>query len=157
MFHFQTLELVSPSFYISILITLLMALDLNICLRLSEHLLPAAILDFISSLSKSFALIKVLIIYNSEPLQLLVRPFSDLALNLSCCCLFSSVLFCFHLSPIQCLLQLLWCLTSSVALTVRPSTNMSSAQAIYCLVLFKTIPVELVAIFLTTMNCTYLT
>jgi len=45
--------------YISVLTALLTALDLNICLRLQKQLLPAVILDFISSPIKFFECIKV--------------------------------------------------------------------------------------------------
>ena len=54
MFHSRTLQLVYHILYIIILTALLMALDLNICLRLKNHLPPAVVFDLISSPTNFF-------------------------------------------------------------------------------------------------------
>ena len=61
-------QLISPSF-----IYLNFNCSTHICLRLQKNLLPAAILDFISSLIRFFEFVKARNIYNSEPLKIFVR------------------------------------------------------------------------------------
>ena len=131
-----------------------MSLDLNICPGLQNHPLLVGFFEFISSIIKHFQSIKA-------SKHLIFWPPSTTCPFITRSCykcftfvLFSYILFFFRLSPIQCLLQLIGysVTTSSIALTDRPNSHISTAYSIYCLVLLKTVLFGLVSTILLTFS-----
>jgi hypothetical protein len=156
MFLSQPLQLVSPFFIYLNFNCLLSGSRPKYLSYTIKYVLPAAIRDFVSPIIKIIELQRHLIILNSEPLQILVRPLLDLALNFF---IFLAIFKYFVLSyfitnPVLTAAFLIRATTSSVALTDRPSINTLSAFARHCLVLLKIVPFGLVSIFLITFSNT---
>ena len=112
-----------------------MILDLNICPILQKHLLPAAILDVISSVIQFLALGKV-------PKYLKFRTSSNICKSMiRSCCKFITfllifmcfVLFSLNTSPVLAAASLIRVTTSLDALTDRPTIITSSIYQRYTL------------------------